>query len=111
MGNFVKGNVWIDCAKQYKRMTILFYICKKNNTTNNLFSILYMDNKVTLYNKKIKDFLETTDKEDKHIIRDEILMNFIQDIAMDNLMMEEIMKISKRINNKIVKSRTEFWYA
>ena len=77
-----------------------------------------MCNNMEKYNKKIIKFTKMSNEKDIdlleiHILRDKIFMNFIKDISSNKISSDEILLISKEINNKIIKKKINknMWYA
>jgi hypothetical protein len=70
------------------------------------------DNYLNTYNKLIKKMEQCQDKETYHVEQDVIYRKFIKDIATGKINnLEEIVTLSKLLNNKIVKNDKGMWYA
>jgi len=70
------------------------------------------------YIRKINKYTKMVNKENPyfeevHVFRDEIIMKFIKDIAINKLSQDEIKLISKEINKKIINNKInkDLWYA
>ena len=64
------------------------------------------------YNKLIKKMEQCQDKESYHVEQDVIYRKFIKDIATGKINnLEEIVTLSKLLNNKIVKNDKGMWYS
>jgi len=77
-----------------------------------------MCNNMEKYNKRIIKFTKMSNEKDIdlteiHILRDKIFMDFIKDISSNKISSDEILLISKEINNKIIKKKIneDLWYA